>query len=422
VPVVSTSTIEQQQYPNGLVLLAETMPGVQSAAFTLLLPAGAAYEGAAGQNGGAGAATMAAEWIMRGAGPRDSRELLTALDNLGVSHAESAQTLHSSLAVATLGRNLEPSLELFADIVLRPHLDDEEVEPIRALCLQNLRSLEDDPGTKVIYELRRRHFPDPWGRPSPGTPEGISALSPHDLRGFLERTYRPNGAILGVAGAIDWPRLKDTVGRLFGDWSPRPSVLVEEQPAGPKRDHILRETQQIQIALAYPAATVASPEYYCARATAAILGGYSSARLFTEVREKRGLCYSVYSTYEGQLDRAAMLCYAGTAADRAQQTLDVMLAEIKRLGRDGVASDELEMMRAGLKSSLIMAQESSMSRSGALASDWYFLGRVRSLEEIAAELDALTPENVSAYTTKLVDPEANPTILTLGPSALKLPP
>lgn len=421
-PDATTSTIEQHQFENGLVLLAEAMPGIQSASFTLLLPAGAAYESAAGINGGGGAAAMAAEWIMRGAGPHDSHELLTALDNLGVSHAESAQTLHSSLAVATLGRNLQPALELFADVVLRPHLDDDEVEPIRALCLQNLRSLEDDPGTKVIYELRRRHFPDPWGRPSPGTPEGVASLSPADLRLFLRETYRPNGAILGVAGAIDWPSLKDTVGRLFGDWSPREPLRVQEHPAGPSRDHILRETQQIQIALAYPAATVASPDYYRARATAAILGGYSSARLFTEVREKRGLCYSVYSTYEGQLDRAAMLCHAGTAADRAQQTLDVMMAEIKRLGREGVALEELEMMRAGLKSSLIMAQESSMSRSGALASDWYFLGRVRSLEEIAAKLDALTPENVSEYATRLEEPDVNPTILTLGPVALVLPP
>ena len=104
--VAYSSTIEQHTYPNGLVLLAETMTGVQSAAFTLLLPAGAAYESALGLNLKGGAATMAAEWITRGAGPRDSRELLTALDNLGVSHAESAQTLHTSLAGATLARNL----------------------------------------------------------------------------------------------------------------------------------------------------------------------------------------------------------------------------------------------------------------------------------------------------------------------------
>ncbi len=418
--VSEPARIEQHEYSNGLVLVGEVMPGVQSAAFTLLIPAGAAYEGADGINVGGGAATMVAEWITRGAGSRDSRALLSALDNLGVSHSESAQTLHTSLSAATLGRNLEPALEVFADTVLRPHCDDREIEPIRALCLQNLRSLEDDPGTKVIYELRRRHFPDPWGRPAPGTTEEISRLSGEDLRSFHRATYRPGGTILGVAGAIDWPRIKDAVGRLFGDWRPRPDPHLREKPSGPPRDHILRETQQIQIALALPAATVISPDYYRARAAVAILGGYSSARLFTEVREKRGLCYSVYASYESHRDRAALLCYAGTSPDRAQETLDVMLAELSRLGRGGIDHDELETMRAGLKSSLIMAQESSMSRSAALASDWYFLNRVRPLEEISAELDALSPESVSEYARSFEDPEGL-TILTLGPAALRMP-
>lgn len=407
--------VHEHRYPNGLVLIGETMPGVQSAAFTLLLPAGAAYE----PSSGGGSATMLSEWITRGAGDRDSRELLSALDNLGVSHSESAQTLHTSLAAATLGRNLVPALELFADVVLRPHLDDEEVEPIRALTLQNLHSLEDDPGTKVIYELRKRHFPDPWGRPSPGNPETVAALSPDDLRSFYRASYRPNSAILGVAGAIDWPRLRDAVGELFGGWKPGPEPKVVERPSGPSRDHILRETQQIQIALAYPTAIVSSPDYYRARAAAAILGGYSSARLFTEVREKRGLCYSVYASYESHLDRAAVLCYAGTSADRAQQTLDVTLEEIARLAREGIDREELDTMRAGLKSSLIMQQESSMSRSGSLASDWFYLGRVRSLDEIAGALDALTTESVSAYAA--TQGTAELTILTLGPNALVLP-
>jgi predicted Zn-dependent peptidase len=405
--------IYQHEFESGLILVAETMPGVQSAAFTLLLPAGAAFEPA----GAGGAAMMLAEWISRGAGPRDSHELSAALDNLGVSHGESAQTLHTSISAATLGRNLIPALELFADMVLQPHLDDGEVEPIRALALQNLRSLEDDPGTKVIYELRKRHFPDPWGRPAPGTPESVAALSAEDLRQFHRDSYRPNGAILGVAGAIDWPVLRDAVAALLNSWRPRPVPHVHEQPGGLRRDHILRETQQIQIALAYPAVTVASPDYYRARAAIAILGGYSSARLFTEVREKRGLCYSVYASYESQRDRAAVLCYAGTSPDRAQETLDVTLAEIRRLGREGIAGEELETMRAGLKSALIMQQESSMSRSASLASDWFYLARVRSLDEISAALDALTPESVAGYATGQ-DLDAM-TIVTLGPTALQ---
>lgn len=409
---VSDSLVHSQTFSNGLVLLAEEMPGLQSAAFSFLIPAGAAFERA----DRAGTASMLAEWITRGAGKRDSRAILSDLDNLGVSHAESASGVHVSMSAATLGANLIPALEIFADIALQPTLDEEEVEPIRALTLQGLRSLEDDPGSKVIFELRKRHFPDPWGRPSPGTPEGVEAISGDDLRLFHQTQFKPNGAILAVAGALNWPELVEAVERLFGTWQTKPEPIVKLTTTGPTRDHILRETQQIQIALAYPTVLVNSPDYYCARAATAILGGYASARLFTEVREKRGLCYSVYASYESLPDRAAVLCYAGTSADRAQETLDVTLDEIRKLAALGVDGEELDMMRAGLKSSLIMQQESSMGRSGSLASDWYYLSRIRPLEEISASLDALTPEAVSANAAATAG--KNMTILTLGPNPL----
>jgi predicted Zn-dependent peptidase len=331
---------------------------------------------------------------------------------------EVARTVHTGIAGVTLDRNLIPALELVADMVLRPHLDDDEFEPIRALALQNLRSLEDDPGSKVIYELRRRHFPDPWGRCALGTLESVTALSADEVRRFFLRTYRPNGAILGVAGAIDWPALRDAVGTLFAAWPAQPVPSIQEHAAGPSRDHILRETHQTQIALAYPSVTVTSPDYYRALAATAILGGYSSARLFTEVREKRGLCYAVSASHESLRDRAIVLCYAGTSPDRAQETLDVTLAEIRRLGTETIASEELETMRAGLKSALIMEQESSRSRAGSLASDWFYLGRVRALEEISAALDALTPESVAGYAAAQ-DLDAM-TIVTLGPTALRM--
>ena len=273
----------------------------------------------------------------RGGRRATAGELLTALDNLGVSHAESAQTLHTSVAAATLGRNLEPALEIFADIVLRPHLDEEEVEPIRALCLQNLRSLEDDPGTKVIYELRRRHFPDPWGRPSPGSAEGVASLTPDGppavLGGDLPAQRRDPRAwparSTGRGSATRWAACSRTG---------RPGPIRRSASGRPARAAIICSARPSRSRSPWPGrrSTVDSPDYYAARAAVAILGGYSSARLFTEVREKRGLCYSVYASYEGHRDRAAMLCYAGTSADRAQQTLDVMLAEIDRLGRDGV--------------------------------------------------------------------------------------
>ncbi len=412
---MSESNVSTHVYPNGLALVAEAMPGVRSAALTFLVPAGAAYE----SEGRGGTAAMLAEWVTRGAGGRSSRELLTALDNLGVSHGEGAQTIHTGLSAATLGQNLIPALEIYADILLRPALDSSEVEPIRALAVQSLQSIDDDPGSKVIYELRRRHFPDPWGRPATGTPEGVEEVTEADLRNFHTRGFRPNGAILAVAGAIDFPAVRDAVARLFDSWEPQPAPLIAERPTGPRREQIAKETQQIQIALAYPTAAVTSPDYYRARAAAAILGGYSSARLFTEVREKRGLCYSVYASYESLKDRAAVVAYAGTSTDRAQETLDVTLEEIHRLGLEGVRADELDVMRAGLKSALIMQQESTMSRSSSLASDWYYLGRVRTLGEISGELDSLTDQSVSEFASKQSLDDM--TLVTLGPKPLVIP-
>ena len=168
---------------------------------------------------------MLAEWITRGAGDRDSRELLAALDNLGVSHGESAQTLHTSIAAATLGRNLIPALEIFADVVLRPHLDDDEVEPIRALALQNLRSLEDDPGTKVIYELRKRHFPDPWGRPVARDARG--GRGPVARRPAARSTARATGPTARSSASparSTGRRCATPSAALFGDWEPRPDA------------------------------------------------------------------------------------------------------------------------------------------------------------------------------------------------------
>jgi predicted Zn-dependent peptidase len=244
-------------------------------------------------------------------------------------------------------------------------------------------------------------------------------VRPADLRSFYTATYRPNGAILAVAGSIDWPVLQAQVGRLFGDWKVVSEPDLIARATGPRRDHILKETQQIQIALAYPSVPVSHPDYYLARAATAILGGYSSARLFTEVREKRGLCYSVYAGYEGLKDRAAVVCYAGTSVDRAQETLDVTLAELHRLADSGVETEELDTMRAGLKSALIMQQESSMSRSASLASDWFYLGRVRALDEISQALDALSAPAVGAFAAR--QPLDDMTIVTLGPKALEWP-
>lgn len=404
--------IHTEVLPNGLTLLAEPMPWVKSASICLLVPAGAVHDPLATL----GSAQMVADWIGRGAGARDSKRLLTDLDNLGASHEETAHTIHTALTAASLGRLLPAAIEIVADMVLRPRLESDEVESLQALALQELRSIEDDPGSKALIELRRRHWPDPFGRSPSGAMEGVSATTPESLRAFHRANYRPNSSILSVAGAIDWPSLRGLLLRLFERWEPRTVPPITEGPAGPMRDHVFKDTQQIQIALAIPTVPVTHPDQYKARAAAFILGGPASARFFTEIREKRGLCYSVYAGYESLRDRAALLCHAGTSTERAEQTLDQMRLELERLARDGVDAEELGTMRAGLKTSLVMQQESSTSRASTLASDWYFLGRVRPLSEISEALEALTPTTVSGFCAGLALDKM--TLLTLGAKPL----
>jgi predicted Zn-dependent peptidase len=288
---------------------------------------------------------------------------------------------------------------------------------VQALAIQEILGIEDDPRQKVMIELRRRHYPDPLGRDRRGTEEGIESLTPRVVRKFYQRYFLPQGTILSVAGSIDWPALRDQVERLFGDWkSGKPATFTERQPEGGKA-HLDKETTQTQIALAYPSIPFGHPDYYAALGAVNVLSGGMSGRLFTEVREKRGLCYAVSASYQTFKDCAAILCYAGTTNERAQDTLSVTLRELARL-KEGVEADEVERVKAGLKSSLIMQEESTSARAGALASDWYYLNRVRPLEEIQAAVDGLTPEKIADYARRY--PPRNPTLVTLGPQPLDI--
>jgi predicted Zn-dependent peptidase len=143
-----------------------------------------------------------------------------------------------------------------------------------------------------------------------------------------------------------------------------------------------------------------------------------SSRLFTEVRERRGLCYSVYATLHSLRDQAQVLCYAGTSVERAQETLDVTLRELRRVA-EGIGEDELLRCKARAKSSLIMQQESTAARAGAMATDWFYLKRLRPIDEIQQAIDSLTPHKLLEFLER--SPLKDFTLVTLGPEPLVLP-
>ena len=307
---------------------------------------------------------------------------------------------------------------MYADVLRRPRLPADQVEAARSVALHELSSIEDDPAQKVMLELRRRHFPDPWGRPSQGSVESVETIQLAQIRDHHERHYRPNGTIIGVAGRFDWPAVRDHVAQLMADWKASAAAEPIVGQPGQQNEHLEQDSKQTQIGIAYASVPYRDPDYFQAWGSVGVLSGGMSSRLFTEVREKRGLCYSVYASHQSLRDSAGVLCYAGTSARPAQETLDVTLAELVRLAQ-GIQAEELDRLKARIKSSLVMQQESTSARSGAIARDWYHLGRVRTLEEIESLVDGLSRESINAYLEE--HPPRHFTIVTLGPEPLEVP-
>lgn len=399
---------------NGLTLVGEPAAGFQSAAFSLMLPAGCRYDPVERL----GLANLTCEMALRGAGDRDSRALVDRLDALGVERGESVGVSHTSFWASTLAEQLPAALGLCADIVRHPHLPAEQLEAGRQVCLQELYGIEDEPSQKLMQELRRRHYGDPWGRASSGTEPCVAALTIEDVRHFHAKRYSPEGAILAVAGAFDWDAFCEQAERLFGDWSRPPVEMDPPETPGEGDGHLPYDSSQSHIGIAFASTPYSHPDYFQAWGANGVLSSGMSSRLFTEVREKRGLCYTVYASLQTQLERAAVFCYAGTTAERAQETLDVTHAELVRLA-DGVQPAELDRLKARIKSALILQQESTHARAGTLARDWRHLGRVRSLAEVNDLVDAVTADSINEYLQR--NPPRDFTVVTLGPNPLKLP-
>lgn len=403
--------IYQHTLANGMTLLAERMDHVRSAALNFLIPAGCVYD----PPEQVGVSSILSEMITRGAGERDSRELTLALDNLGLDRDESVGQIHQRFWGATLARNIPAALEIYADILRRPLLPEDELDPVKALALQDLQALEDDKKQKVMVELRRRYWPHPLGQDRRGTEETIAAVDETAVRSQFARLFGPRDTILSVAGNIDWPSLRDQVERLFGDWTGGAREPLPLKPAIGGHAHLEKESTQTQIAIAYPSIPFGHPEYYAAQGAVQVLSGGMGARLFTEVREKRGLCYSVWASYQTFKQQACILCYAGTTNERAQETLDVTVQELKRLA-EGITDEEVQRVQAGLKSAVIMQEESTSARAGALASDWYYLQRIRSIEEIQRAISDLSPASIVEHVRRY--PPRDMSIVTLGPQPL----
>ncbi|HZJ10200.1 MAG TPA: pitrilysin family protein [Trueperaceae bacterium] len=408
-PPAAAHDLHEATLGNGLRVVYESMPWLPSLSAALVMPFGSATD----PEGAEGATNVLHEWMQRGAGDLDSRALSDAMEDLGMRRGGGAGRESSSLSASFLIAELEAAMPLFASVAKAPRFDDAEFESARELALQELESLEDAPNQKLMTELLARYLESPQRRSAYGSAAGLASLTPDLVREEAARCVGPEGAVLALAGGGDWTAVKAVVERAFADWTgsslPTPPVVV----AAPQKDHVDAVSAQVQIGLAFTGPEPGTEEAYIYAVGLGVLSGSSGARLFTEVREKRGLVYSVSAFNRNLKGYAYTVGYAGTTPDRAEETLEVFMAELKRLDK-GVSAEEIARAKSGLLSSLVMQGESSSGTAGRLAADLFNLGRARTLDEIRAKVEAVTLEQLNDYLAS--HPVPDPTIVTLGPS------
>lgn len=412
----------------GMPLIVEHMPGVRSVGLTWLLPAGSATDPA----DRLGLCTMWSDLLFRGAGELDSRGQADAMDRLGLSRSCDPSTLHLRLGFSALGERLVEALPVIVDLVRRPRMEEEAIGPTRDLAIQAIESLADDPQERAMLALKERHAPPPLNRSGMGTIDSLTIISRTDLVEGWARQARPGsagqpgGAILAIAGDIEAAggpaTLADRLNRLLDGWSgAAPEIRVGVSATRGTLHHIPDKSAQVQVVLMHDAPAEPDPDSRLERIVASVLSGGMAARLFTEVREKRGLCYSVNASYAAERDYGRCAAYVGTTPERAQESLNVLLAELHRINSPEGRITQAEFDRAmiGIRAGLIFSGESTGARSAGLAGDQHRLGRPRSLDEIAQRYASVTLDEVHAYLARRR--LGDTTIVTLGQAELKRP-
>lgn len=401
------------EFSSGLTLLGERLDYASSAALAILVPSGAAID----PPGQEGASLLLTELLQKGAGPFSNQQLSEQFEDIGVHRNQSAGIEVAIFSAAMLPENLSRTIDLFSHILLDPHLPEGELDNVRELALQDLEALEDEPASKVMNELAKRFYPEPFGRSQLGSKEGIEFATRDSLFSHYQNSFRSQSLLIAVAGNIDWEKIKEKVGSAFRAWTGQAKPLVV--PALSRDSsvhHISQDTAQVQIALAFPSVSFESEHYYAARVAVGVLSGMAG-RLFIEVREKRGLVYRVGASHSAARGRAAIFSFAGTTPENAQETADVVIRELRGL-QAGITEEEINRVKVDLKTSLIMQSELPSVRASALVNDWWNLRRLRSLAEIKAEIEKVSKKDIQKYLSEY--PISPITLVTLGSKNVEL--
>jgi predicted Zn-dependent peptidase len=405
--------IRKERLPNGLTLITETMPHVRSISLGVWLRKGSRHEPAALN----GASHFLEHLVFKGTEDRTGREIALIMDSVGGQMDAFTSKEYTCFYAKVLDEHLPTAVDVLADLVRRPRFDPAELERERQVVVEEIRMVEDTPD-ELLYDLFAQHFypRHALGRPIQGTEATVSSWSRARLLRFFHEAYRPGNMLIVAAGNVRHARLARLARRAFGSMpkggggvhvGPRPRV-----GSGVVLKH-KKNLEQLHLLLAVPA----YPENFRGRyplfVLNALLGGTMSSRLFQKVREERGLAYAVYSAVNAFFDTGFLMVYAATSPKRGDETVRVVLEELKALRDHGPEAAELEMAKEHLKGSLMLSLESTASRMSNLARQEIYFGRQFSLEETLRGIAPVTAKNVQRLCRELFQ-ERRLTLAALG--------
>lgn len=397
---------------NGFRIVTEYMPGLKSASIGIWVNAGARNE-RADQNG---IAHFLEHMAFKGTRKRSTLEIAEAIEDVGgyINAYTSRET--TAYYARVLENDVDLALDVLSDILLNPMFDPTEIEVERGVILQEIGQALDTPDDVVFDWLQEVAYPNQaLGRTILGPAERVSRFTRDDLAGFVRQHYGPGQMILSAAGAVDHDSLVAQAEALFGHLKPTEDTVIDPAAftVGERRE--VKDLEQVHFTLAFEAPNYCNPQIYTAQIFATAFGGGMSSRLFQEVREKRGLCYTIYSQAGAFADTGMTTIYAGTSAEQIHELAHVTVDELKR-SADQMSEAEVARARAQMKAGLLMGLESPSARAERLARLVAIWGRVPPLEETVAQIDAVSTQDVRGFAGKMAD-EARFAMALYGPAA-----
>jgi len=399
--------------PSGIRFVGERIERSQGVAVALRIPAGAKDDPASKL----GLANLVTETLVKGTRRHTARQLSDAFDYYGIRHGETTGIESTSVSLRFLPEHQAKALALLREILSEPSFPAKECETAKIQSVQEIKHLEDEPLSKVFVILKELYFGEMWGHSELGREELIGGISRDDFRAFWRARFVPAGTIVSAAGKFEADAMIKEIEKLFAHNGTLPaSPPPPAPPAQNVSKHVHKDSEQTQIAMAFPSVPRNHPDYFAAQAGIGVLSGGMSGRLFTEVREKRALVYSVGAQASSLRGLGVCYAYAGTTAKRATETLEVLRAELRRLPTD-VTEEEVERAKIGFKAHLLMDQESTSVRARELLDDVYFQNRIVPVAEVIEKIDTVKVKDVADYwSAHPIEPCA---LVTLGREALE---